>query len=163
MKLLKHFNLPLVAVVFFAGVIGTVVFTVSRTRSDDGILVATKRLENRKLPASILGQINEKKFLLVYLTSGCKACSDELGLLSELNSSGLKIFGVMGEDETVIENYVGDNNIKFPIIRDRHFDMLRDLRLEFFPTHLGIENGTIKRAYIGIPEDKEQLLALFSH
>ena len=164
MKFLKHFNLPLVLVVFFIGIIATVAFTVSRPRRNGELLVEEKRLEKRKLPASVLDQVNEKNFLVVYLTSGCKACSDELGLLSDAHatSTGLKIFGIMSEDETVIENYVRDNNIKFPIIRDRHLDVLRGLKLEFFPTNLVIEDGTIKRAYVGVPESKEKLLALSS-
>jgi peroxiredoxin len=165
MKFLKHFNLPLALVVFFVGIIATIAFTMSRPRRNDELLVAAKRLEKSKLPASMLDQVNEKSFLVVYLTSGCKACSDELGLLSDLhaNSTGLKIFGIMGEDETVIKNYVRDNNIKFPIIRDRNLDMLRGLKLEFFPTNLVIEDGTIKRAYVGVPESKEKLLALISN
>lgn len=165
MRFLKSFNLPLVAVVFLIGIIATVVFTVSRPWRNDEILVATKRLENRKLPASTLSQINEKNFLVVYLTSGCKACSDELSLLSEVhvNSPELKIFGAMAEDETDIKDYVRDNDIKFPVIHDPNLGMLRDLKLEFFPTNLVIEDGTIRRAYLGVPEGKEKLLALFSH
>jgi peroxiredoxin len=165
MKFLKHFNLPLALVVFFIGIIATIAFKVPRPRSNNELLVAAQRVEKSKLPASVLDQVNEKNFLVVYLTSGCKACSDELGLLSDLHatSAGLKIFGIMGEDETVIKNYVRDNNIKFPIIRDRHLDVLRGLKLEFFPTNLVIENGTIQRAYVGVPESKEKLLALISN
>lgn len=164
MKFLKNFNLPLVVVVFFAGITATIIFTMSRPQSNDELLIATKRLEKKVLPASISDQINEKKFFVVYLTSGCKACSDDLALLSELyvNSPGLKIFGIMGEDESVVKNYVRDNNIKFPVIQDRNLDMLRDLKLEFFPTNLMIENGTIRRAYVGVPESKEKLLALIA-
>ncbi|HEX8370665.1 MAG TPA: redoxin domain-containing protein [Pyrinomonadaceae bacterium] len=163
MKFLKNFNLPLAAVVFFAAIIAVIVFTLSPRQSRDEVLIAaTKRLEKKTLPAGILGQINEENFFVVYLTSGCKACSDELNLLSELyvNSPGLKIFAIMSEDESVVENYVRDNNIEFPVIRDRNLDMLRDLKLEFFPTNLMIENGTIKRAYLGVPENKEKLSAL---
>jgi peroxiredoxin len=162
MKFLKNFNLPLVAVVFCAAVIAVIVFTMSRPQRRDELTAAAKRLEKKTLPAGISGQINEKNFFVVYLTSGCRACSDELNLLSELyvNSPGLKIFGIMSEDESVVKNYVRDNNIKFPVIRDRNLDMLRDLKLEFFPTNLMIENGIIKRAYIGVPENKEELLAL---
>lgn len=163
MKFLKNFNLPLVAIVFLVSIVAAIVFTVSRTKSSD-TLVATKRLEKRTLPASILRQINEENFFVVYLTSGCGSCSDELDLLSELSvsSPGLKIFGIMGEDESVVKNYVRVNNIKFPVIFDRNLDMLRDLELEFFPTNLTIENGIIKRAYLGVPENKEKLLALIS-
>lgn len=164
MKFFKNLNLPLVAIVFAASLVAAVVFTVSRqtTKSSD-ILVATTRLENRRLPASALGQINEEKFLLVYLTSRCGACSDELDLLSELKASspGLKIFGIMGEEESVVKNYIMDNDINFPIISDRNLDVLRNLRLEFFPTNLAIKNGLIEKAYLGPPE-KGELLALIS-
>jgi hypothetical protein len=163
MKFLKNFNLPLVAVVFLAAIIAVIVFTWPPTKSDD-ILAATKRLEKKPLPVSTLRQINEQSFFIVYLTSGCGSCSDELGLLSELsvNSPRLKIYGIMGEDESVVKNYVKDNNIKFPIIADRNLDMLRGLKLEFFPANLTIENGIIKRAYLGVPENKEKLLTLIS-
>ena len=69
----------------------------------------------------------------------------------------------MAEDKTVIKDYVRDNDIKFPVIQDPNFDMLRDLKLEFFPTNLVIEDGMIRGAYIGVPEGKEKLLALLSH
>ena len=68
----------------------------------------------------------------------------------------------MGEDESVVKKYVKDNDIKFPIIADRNLDMLRGLKLKFFPTNLTIENGIIKRAYLGVPENKEKLLTLVS-
>lgn len=163
MKFLKNFNLPLVAIVFFVSIVAGLVFSVSRTKSID-MPAATRRLEKRRLPLGVLRQINEENFFLVYLTSGCGACSDELALLSELsvNSPGLKIFGVMGEDEAVVKKYMRDNNIRFPVISDRNLDMLRDLELEFFPTNLAIENGIIKRAYLGVPESKEKLLSLIS-
>jgi thiol-disulfide isomerase/thioredoxin len=165
MKFLKNFNLPLAAIVFAAAIIAIAVFTMSRAKGkDDEISVATKRLEKKTLPDSVLQQITEEKFFIVYLTSGCGACSDELPLLSELsaNSPGIKIFGIMSEDESVVKKYVSDNNIKFPVILDRNLDMLRNLKIEFFPTNLTIENGIIKRAYIGAPENKEKLSALIS-
>lgn len=163
MKLLKNFNLSLVALVFFTSLGAAILFTTSRSKSND-VVLASKRLENRRLPASILRKINEEKFFVVYLASGCGSCSDELALLAELNINfpELKIFGVMGEDESVIKNYVRDHNIKFPIIADPGLDMLRDLKLEFFPTNLTIENGIIKRAYLGAPENKEKLFTLIS-
>jgi len=69
----------------------------------------------------------------------------------------------MAEDETVIKDYVRDNDIKFPVIHDPNLGMLRDLKLEFFPTNLVIEDGMIRRACLGVPEGKEKLLALLSH
>ena len=161
MKFLKTFNLPLVAVVFLTSIIAATVFTISRRKGDDKALVAAKRLEGQKLPPGALSQINEDNFLLVYLTRTCDSCSEEVDLLSDLSASspGLKIFGVMAEDEAQIRNYVEDRNIKFPIIADRHLDMLRELRLEYFPTNLKIEKGVIKRVHLGAPESKEKLLA----
>src|SRR5205823_12821912 len=139
---------PLVAVVFFAAIVAATVFTMSRRKSDDKVLVAAKRLEGKRLPTGILSQINEENYFVVYLTSGCDSCSDEVDLLSEVRatSPGLKIFGVMGEDESRIKNYIRDHNIKFPIIADRNLDMLRDLKLEYFPTNLMIEKGVIRSA-----------------
>lgn len=165
MKFLKTFNLPLVAAVFFASVIAATVFTVSRRKSDDRVLVAAKRLEGQQLPRGILSQVNEDNFLVVYLTSTCDSCSAEVDLLSDVRagSPGLRIVGVMAEDESQIKNYVQDRNIKFPIIADRNLAMLRELRLEYFPTNLKIEKGVIKRAYLGVPDSKEKMLTFIAN
>jgi thiol-disulfide isomerase/thioredoxin len=164
MKFLKSFNLPLVAIVFFASIVAATVFILYSRKSNDITLVAAKRLEGQRLPSSTLNQINEDNFFVVYLTSSCGHCSDEADLLSELNASSpqLRIFGVMAENEPLIKEYVLDHQIKFPVLADRNLDMLRDLKLEFFPTNLKIEKGVIKRAYLGVPENKEKLLTLIS-
>jgi peroxiredoxin len=77
--------------------------------------------------------------------------------------SQTKIFGVMGEDEKVVEDYVERNNIKIPILIDADGSLLHKLDLKYFPSSFKLNDGVIKKVFFGFPQDKKSLIELANY
>ena len=96
---------------------------------------------------------------LIYSLSSCDACRKELQFLSKNNANAkTRVFAVMTESEQDITEYVKKNDIKIPVLIDKDGEMLRELDLKNFPTNLKLNDGKIKKAFIGLPQNPPDLL-----
>lgn len=101
------------------------------------------------------------KALIVFAITGCAACQEELQVIAETAAeikSGIKIYIVMFEDQTVVEKYVQTNHIKFSILLDKHGKVINDLRLRSFPANFRLEDGIVKEAWLGMPRESVEFL-----
>jgi len=106
-------------------------------------------------------RVKSGEVLLVFSVTGCDACGKEMQVIAENGAeikSGIKIYGVMFEDQKLVEQYVQAHNINLPILLDQGGKLLKELRLKYFPTNLKLNDGTIKEAWFGVESDKEEFL-----
>ena len=161
---LKKINLPVLAVVFavsisaFAGIV--------YLRKDDPLKTEINRLVELKLPEAVLldsttgkdiyHEIIQGEVVLVYLVSTCDACKNELPMLSKFSAEqNVKLFGVMSENEDSIKRFIRENNINFPILIDKNGGVLSKMDLKYFPSNFKLENGTVKKVILGVPENEK--------
>jgi peroxiredoxin len=91
--------------------------------------------------------------------SSCEACKKEIEIIEKINKSGdLKIIGIMTEEKSKIEDFVKDHKVTFPIFVDKDAALFKSMKLKYFPTNLLVENGSIKKALLGLPEKTENFV-----
>lgn len=101
--------------------------------------------------------------LLIYLMEGCDACQKELQTLAENGPEidpGVRVYGVMFQDRESVGRYVQKYNINFPILLDEGGELRRALGVKYFPTNFKLSGGTIKEAWLGFPNAKEDFLRM---
>ena len=104
---------------------------------------------------------NNQKVWLIYLTSSCEACQDELQFAEQINrnsSSQINVVGVMAEDESVIKEFIEKQSIKFPVLLDKGRRFANSIKLRYFPSNIILSNGKIEKVIFGSPQDKTKLL-----
>lgn len=130
---------------------------------------------DKPLPEAVLIDVKTKedgyenlrkgKVLVFFLLSDCNACKKEVSLISTLYSesdTNLKIYGIAVENENKIEEYIKQNNVKFPIVVDKKGRLSENLHIRYFPTKFLIEDGIIVKTVIGSSPDKGKFLQDFN-
>jgi peroxiredoxin len=100
------------------------------------------------------------KLWVIYLLSTCEACNDELRFAEHLDdnpTSQIKVVGIMGEEESTVQEFIEEHNIKFPILLDRNRKFVGAMKLRYFPTNFIVNNGKIEKVIFGSPQDKSKL------
>lgn len=106
-------------------------------------------------------RIKQNKVLLVYFATGCSACKREFDMLSQdyaKISPEVQIYGVSVEQEDIVRKFAEKNNFQFPILLDKGADLLSKSEIKSFPTNFIIQDGIIKKYWIGYVNDSESLL-----
>ncbi len=129
----------------------------------------------KPLPEAVLINVKTKKdeyeslrkgkILVVFLTTSCNACKKDVNLISPLYSdlnSDIKIYGVAGESENKVKQFIEQNDIKFPVVIDKQGRLLKNLSVKYFPTKFLIEDGIIVKTVIGNSPDKDKFLKDFN-
>jgi peroxiredoxin len=108
-------------------------------------------------------KVKHSDVLLIYLMVGCDACEKELqtiaGNASQINP-GVQIYGVMFQDQETVSQYIQKYNVNFPILLDKDGKLRRALGVKYFPTNFKLNNGTIKEAWFGFPNERENFLQM---
>lgn len=174
MKLPK-INILISAIVFAVSIFAFIGFKFWQNNKSDAfeqnLKTEAEKLINQELPKAqfievethkdVSSEIRSGDVLLVYLADGCEACKKELPILSQIQSkSGVRVFGIMPQNEYVIKNYVKANDLKFPVLIDKDAEIFRALNLKYTPTNLKLKNGFIQRALFGSPKSEAILLEL---
>ena len=108
-------------------------------------------------------KVKDGDVLLVYLMAGCEACEKELQTIAEngtVINPDVKIYGVMFQDQETSSRYVQKYNINFPILLDKGGKLRQALGVKYFPTNFKLDDGTIKEAWFGFPNAKEEFLQM---
>lgn len=161
---LKKINLPVLAVVFIVSISAFAGFVY--IRKDNPLEKEKNRLIGLQLPETVLldnktgkniyNEIVQDDVVLVYLVSTCDACKNELPMLLKFsNEKKVKILGVMSENEKLIDGFIQQNDINFPILVDKNGSILGKMDLKYFPSNFKLENGLIKKVILGVPENEK--------
>ncbi|MFV0388868.1 MAG: peroxiredoxin family protein [Pyrinomonadaceae bacterium] len=108
----------------------------------------------------VSADVNKNSVLLVYLLESCSKCQKEVLMLNQLVASkglSIPVVGVMGEEETVVKEYVEKLGINFPILLDKSRKFAAQNRLVYFPSNFLVVNGEIRRVFLGVPKRSEEL------
>lgn len=100
------------------------------------------------------------KVLLVFVTTDCKPCRDELKMLSDMEArtgNKIKIFGVGIESQSAISDYISLNNFKTSILHDKDAELMKRLSVRYFPTKFLIQNGIIVKTWFGNSRSESEL------
>lgn len=129
----------------------------------------------KPLPEAVLINVKTKKdefeslrngkVLVIFLTTSYNACKKDVNLISPLYSdlnSDIKIYGIAGESEDRVKQFVEQNDIKFPVVIDKQGRLLKNLSIKYFPTKFLIEDGIIVKTVIGNSPDKDKFLQDFN-
>lgn len=136
----------------------------------DGAQVGLVSTSRQPLPAHRLANVNQQevpadelkkgRVLLVYLTTSCQPCIDELKTISRLHEAGppgLRIYGISFERPARVENFVREFDIRFPVLIDMSAQLAKALDLRHFPTTFLVEDGVITKVWRGATRDEAAL------
>jgi peroxiredoxin len=101
------------------------------------------------------------KVLLVFLTRGCDACQKEIPNIAQALpslESKIAIYGVYLEERSVIDPFVQENQIRFPILLDVGGRVFAGLGIKLIPAKVLIEDGTITKVWFGSSPNKSALI-----
>lgn len=165
----KSFNILRVVVVFVIVILVSVCFIKLRRPENPSLIEQAKLLENKKIPIiSILesqtnndfsDEIYKGETVIVYMLSNCEACQKETQMISQIQpKTGIKILGIMFEDENVVKDYIKEHNVKFPVLIDKDKKLFTTLGLQYFPTNLKLKNGIVQAALFGSPTREDKLM-----
>jgi peroxiredoxin len=101
------------------------------------------------------------KVLLVFLTRGCDACRKEIPNIAQALPSlapKMAIYGVYLEERSVIDRFVQENQISFPILLDVGGRVFAGLGIKLIPAKVLVEDGTITKVWFGSSPNKSALI-----
>lgn len=172
MKLLKNLHKIIPALVGL--ILATTLFVYYFSSSSKLDLSDAGNFSDEPLPQAVLidvesnkdnyDELKKGKVMAFFLTTGCGACKKDIDLISEIYSElspDFRIYGVAVENEEKVKTFIEQNNIKFPIVIDKQGQLLKNLRIKYFPTKFLIENGIITKTIIGSSRDKDKFLQDF--
>jgi peroxiredoxin len=124
-------------------------------------------LIGERLPAAALSTPNGEKFdnaelakgkvLIIFLSAACDACKTEIGQIKEIYpeiSSQIRFYGI-NVDPKEKQNALAENkDINFPVVLDENREFAGSLAVKGVPTKFLIEDGVIKKIFLGRFIDK---------
>jgi peroxiredoxin len=126
--------------------------------------------ENTKFPnlkvagyenkSDLYSTLQTGKYLIVFVSTRCNGCQLEGKVLQNsklFEEANIKTIIVGAEEEEVINEFVNKYNLDAQIYYDKDYSLKSQLEINFTPTNYLIENGEIKRSWIGSPTSKEEL------
>lgn len=114
-------------------------------------------VDMREVPADAL---RRGRVLLVYLTTGCDPCVQEVGVISRLHRdapSDLRVFGVGIERPAQLATFVKEFDLKFPVLVDVGSQLARSMEIHYFPSKYLVEDGVITKEWRGKTKDEATL------
>ena len=120
-----------------------------------------------KLPPANLSATGGEKFsgedllkgkvLIMFLSADCEACNAEIRQMAEMYpqiSSQIQVYGI-NVDPKEKQNALAENkNINFPLLTDEKREFAASLSVKGVPTKFLIEDGIIKKVFLGRFIDK---------
>lgn len=114
-------------------------------------------LEHREVSAD---ELRNGRVLIVYLTTGCKACIKEAEVISSLQRDAppdLRIYGVAIERPAQVETFTREFNLTFPFLIDTEAQLARALDIRSFPSKYLIQDGVITKIWRGSTQNPAEL------
>lgn len=105
-------------------------------------------------------ELSRGRVLLVYLTTQCRPCVEQVEIISRLHAANprdLRVLGVSFERPAEVEAFVKERGLKFPVLIDKDARLARALELHYFPTALLLEAGKITKTWRGVTRDESEL------
>ncbi len=105
--------------------------------------------------------VTKGKVLLVFMTTGCDACTKEVLNISQAIptlTSRVRIYGVCMERRDKVIQFVEENHIDFPILLDQGGRIIARLGFKYMPTKVLLENGIITKIWYGSSPNKAALI-----
>jgi thiol-disulfide isomerase/thioredoxin len=106
-------------------------------------------------------KLKKGKVLLVFLTRGCDACKKEIPNIAQALPSlvpKMDVYGVYLEERSIVDRFVRENQIEFPILLDSGGRMFAGLGITLIPAKVLIEDGTITKTWFGSSPSKSALI-----
>jgi len=97
-----------------------------------------------------LASARGKTVLLDFWTTWCAPCREEIPVIQKLREENrdLVVFGIdVGEDGEVVQKFVKDNHITYPILLAGQDTMVDDYAAHAFPTVVVIDKAGVVRTY----------------
>jgi choline kinase len=68
----------------------------------------------------------------------------------DLKSDGLEIFGITSEDQSLVENYLKNHPVSYPIVIDKNYALTNYFNIQGYPTIIIIKNLQIVDVATGL-------------
>ncbi len=110
-----------------------------------------------------LGAMSGRVRVIDFWATWCEPCKEAMPVLDrmarELGPQGLAVYGVSIDDEPgVIEQYLRDRPVSFPILWDKDSERLNRLGVSFMPVTLLVDRrGVIRHVHQGWDANRGQL------
>jgi peroxiredoxin len=150
---------------FIAGMIllGALNFTVpAQSEIKVGDPLPEIRLPNPEgYSTSLAPLIGEGKTAIVFWTSWSEACRNEVIFLENMkkNNKNLAVMGISFDRKAgSLTQFLGKNDITFPILIDKSHKYIDDLHLLVLPTTFIIQNGVLKKVIADFNDDVKKEL-----
>lgn len=114
-------------------------------------------LHQQEIPAD---ELTRGRVLLVFLTTTCRPCIEEVETISRLHQAGppgVRIYGVSIEREARVAAFVKEFDIKFPMLVDMSAQLAKALDVHHFPSTYLVEDGLITKTSRGATTDEAAL------
>lgn len=118
------------------------------------------KLNNLTTDIDLFEEMMKGKVLLMFFLSDCSACKRETEFINKTYStlpSDFKIYGISFEDKEKLLDFVKTNQVKFPILQSG-IEPFKRFQVKYFPTNFYIEDGIIKKSWVGAFKDEQELL-----
>jgi peroxiredoxin len=104
-------------------------------------------------------KIKNGKVLLMFFHSKCSACKRETDIINKAYydlPSDIKVYGASFEDKEKLSDFVKDYQVKFPVVQSG-IEPFKQFQIRYFPTNFYIEDGIIKKSWVGTFKDEQEL------
>ncbi len=129
------------------------------------IYLNNQKLEKLQLPENLvfytldekkysLNDLQDKTIVLNFWATWCLPCKIEIPILEslyqELKENGLIILGINSEDKELIINFLKDQQISYPIVLDKNYQLSNLFNIQAYPSIVIIKNNKIMDASTGL-------------
>lgn len=111
-------------------------------------------LAQQELPSD---ELSHGRVLLVFLTTSCAPCVEEVKIISRLYAShpaNLRIYGVSFERPAQVATFGQEFDLKFPLRIDLNAQLAKSLDIHYFPSIYLIDDGVIVKTWRGVTRDE---------
>ncbi len=132
----------------------------------DAVIISDEPLPHhqlRNLDGSLLSgePLRHGKVLLMFFTTDCKPCRQELALLSQLQpqlATKLDVYGVGIQSGPRTRSFITEQGFNIRIVLDGNGELMNALGVKYFPTKFLLQDGVIKKTWFGNSPNEADLL-----
>lgn len=106
------------------------------------------------------GELSRGRVLVVYLTTSCGPCAEEVKIISrfvEAAPTDIRVYGLTFDRPSQVAAFTEEVGTKFPVLIDTGARVAKSLDLRYFPSMFLVEDGIITKRWTGVTRDEADL------
>ncbi len=172
----KFYQNPFIVLPLVAGVVlpcaAFIVWHFSRAAAQSPLVLKDAvYISGQPLPGTELLELNGERFspeilrtgkvLLVFVTTDCKPCRDELTMLTSIESrtvEKLQVIAIGIESLDALSKFIQANNFRTRTLHDKDAMLMKSLSVRYFPSKFLVVDGLIVKTWFGNSRSESDLL-----